>query len=87
MALFNPSLWLSNIVLLYKHPIFFMHSSVLLHVGCFLVLAMVPSATGIVGVQVSFKILFFSKSMPRCGISGSYGDSVEVLRETPYFSF
>ena len=45
---------------------------------------MVPSATRIVGVQVSFKILFFSESMPRCGISGSYDDSAEFLRGTLY---
>ena len=76
-----------NIVLLYKYPIFFMHSSVLLHLSCFPVLAMVPSATGIIGVQVSFEVLSSSESMPRCGISGSYGDSVEFLRETPYCSF
>lgn len=56
-------------------------------VGCFPVLAVVPSATGILGVQVSFKVLFFSKSMPRCGICGSYGDSVEFFMRNSIFFF
>lgn len=51
------------------YPIFRIHSSVL-------VSAIVPSAAVIVRVQVSFKILVFSGSVPRYGIAGSLGTSL-----------
>ena len=41
------------------HLIFCIHSSVLVHLSCSSVLAVVPRAAMIVGVQVSFKILLF----------------------------
>ena len=58
------------------YHIFFIHSSVLLHVGYFCVLAIVPSAAMTVVVQVSFKILVFSESMLRQGFDGSHGTSM-----------
>ena len=56
--------------------IFFIHSSVNGHLGCFHVLAIVNSAAMNTGVRVSFQTMFFSKYMPRSGIAGSYGSSI-----------
>ena len=58
------------------YHIFFIHSSVDGHLGCFHVLAIVNSASMNIGVHVSFWIMVFSRYMPRSGIAGSYGDSV-----------
>ena len=54
--------------------IFFIHSSVKGHLGCFHVLAMVNSAAMNTGAHVSFRIraFVFSRYMPRSGIAGSY---------------
>ena len=51
------------------------------HLGCFLVLAIVNSATINIGVHVSFQIsvfIFFSY-LPRSGIAGLYGSSIFVF--------
>ena len=53
------------------HYIFFIHSSVNGHLGCFYVLAIVHST----GVHVSFWIRV-SRYMPRSGITRSYGNSI-----------
>ena len=58
------------------HHIFFIHSSVDGHLGCFHVLAVVNSAAINIGVHVSFWIMVFFGYMPRSGIAGSYGSSV-----------
>ena len=76
MALFHSFLWLSNIPLYILYHIFFTHSSVDGHLGCFHVLAIVNSAARNIGVHVSFWITVFSGYMPRSGIAGSYGSSV-----------
>ena len=55
--------------------IFFIHSSVDGHLGCFHVLATVNSVAMNTGVHVSFQIMVFSGYMPRSGIAGSYGSS------------
>ena len=57
------------------YHIFFIHSSVDGHLGCFHVLAIVNSAAMNIRVQVSFWIMVFSGYMPRSGIAGSYGSS------------
>ena len=70
-------LWLSNIPLyIYIYHIFFIHSSVNGHLGCFHVLAIVNSAAMNVGVYVSFQSMVFSRYMPRSGIARSYGSSI-----------
>ena len=61
------------------HHIFFIHSSVVGHLGCFHVLAIVNSAAVNIGVHVFFQTMFFSGYMPRSGIVGSYGSIRAVL--------
>ena len=58
------------------HHIFFIHSSVDGHLGCFHVLAIVNSTAMNRGVHVSFWNRVFSRYMPRSGIAGSYGSSI-----------
>ena len=58
------------------YHIFFIHSSLDGHLGCFLVLAIVNSAAMNIGVHVPFWSMFFSRYMPRSGIAGSYGSSI-----------
>ena len=76
MTLFHSFLWLSNIPFVYMYHIFFIHSSVDGHLGCFHVLAIVNSAAVNTGVHVSFQIMVFSGYMPRSRIAGSYGGSI-----------
>ena len=56
--------------------IFFVHSSVVGHSGCFHVLAIVNSAAMDIRVHVSFRILIFSGYMPRSETAGSYDSSI-----------
>ena len=56
--------------------IFFIHSSVSRHWGCFHVLAIVNSTAMNIWVHKSFQIMVFSRSLPRSGIAGSYGSSI-----------
>ena len=58
------------------YHIFFIHSSVYGHLGCFHVLAIVNSAAMNIGVHVSFQIIVLSGFMPRSGFAGSYGNSI-----------
>ena len=58
------------------YHIFFIHSPVNGHLGCFHVLAIVISVAMNIGMRVSFQTIFFSEYMPRSGIAGSYGSSV-----------
>ena len=58
--------------------IFFIHSSVDRHVGCFLVLAIIDNVVMNIGVYISFwiRVFVFSGYIPRSGIAGSYGSSI-----------
>ena len=58
------------------YHIFFIHSSVDEHLGCFHDLAIVNSAAVNIGVHVSFWIMVFSGYMPSSGIAGLYGSSI-----------
>ena len=56
--------------------IFFIHSSVYGHLGCFHVLAIVNRAAMNIVVHDSFWIMVFSGYMPSSGIAGSCGSSI-----------
>ena len=56
--------------------IFFIHSSVNGHLGCFHVLAIVNRAAMNIVVRDSFWIMVFSGYMPSSWIAGSYGSSI-----------
>ena len=58
------------------YHIFFIHSIVDGHLGCFHVLAVVNSAVMNIGVQVTFQTMFFSRYTHRSGIAGSYGSYI-----------
>ena len=58
------------------YHIFFTHSSVDGHLGCFHVLANVNSAAMNIGIHVSYWIMLFSGYMPHSGIVGSYSSSI-----------
>ena len=53
----------------------FIHSSINGHLGCFHDLAVVNSAAFNFDVYISFWTMFFSRYMPKSGISGSYDSS------------
>ena len=59
--------------IVHMYHIFFIHSSVNGHLGCFHVLAI---AAMNIGVHVSFQIIVFSRYIPRSGIAGSYGNFI-----------
>ena len=58
------------------YRIFFIHSSVDGHLGCFNVLAIVNSSAVNIGVHVPFWIMVFSRYMPRTEIVESYGNFI-----------
>ena len=59
--------------------IFFIHSSVNGHLGCFHMMAIENIAAINIGLHVCFQIMFFSRYMPRDGIAVLYSNSVTLL--------
>ena len=68
------------------YHIFFIHSSVDGHLGCFHVWAIVNSAAMNIWVHVSSRIMVFSGYIPSSRIAGSHGSSILVFKEPPYCS-
>ena len=63
----------------YMYHGFFIHSSIIGHLGCFHVLAIVNSAAVDTGIHVSFQIMVLYRYVTRNGITGSYGNSILSL--------
>uniref|UniRef100_A0A8D1SYF5 Uncharacterized protein n=1 Tax=Sus scrofa TaxID=9823 RepID=A0A8D1SYF5_PIG len=62
--------------IVYIYHIFFIHSSVSGHLGCFHILLIVNTAAMNIWVHVSFSSKVLSGYMPKNGIAGSYGSSM-----------
>ena len=58
------------------YHIFFTHSSVDGHLGCFPILTIVSSTAMNMGVHISFLIIVFSGYLPRRRTAESYGNSI-----------
>ena len=67
------------------YHVFFIHSSVNGHLGCFHVLVTVNSAAINIGVHVCFWIMVFSSCMSRSEIAGSYSSSISVFFREPQY--
>ena len=59
--------------------IFFFYSSVIRHIGCFHVVAIVSNAGVSIGMNMFFQIMVFSGYMTRNGIAESNGSSIFSL--------
>ena len=58
------------------YHIFFIHSSVIGHLGCFCILTIVKSAAMNIEVHVFFQIRLFLIYIARSGIAGLHGNSI-----------
>ena len=78
MAKFHSFFMAEYYSIVYMYHIFFNHSSVDGHLGCFQILAAVSNAVMNIEVHVSFHIsaFIFFGYIPRSGIAGSYCSSI-----------
>ena len=68
MVLFHSFLLLRYMSIVYMYHMFFIHSSVNEHLGCFHALTVVNSAAKNIGVHVSFELWFSSEIYPGVGL-------------------
>ena len=69
--------------LIYIYDIFFIHSSISRHLGCFHILALVNNVAMNIGKHITYLItvLVFFGYIPRCGFAGSDGSYIfNILR-------
>ena len=62
-------LMVEEYAIVYMYHIFFIHSSVDGHLGCFHVLSVINSNAVNTGMRVSFRIMLLSGYVPRSGIA------------------